>query len=104
MATGRNFAKSTLPPVSPQTLIFPQTGHSVTLFKDWWTANGGIPVFGFPLSDGITGEKLGGRSDLPVQYFERNRLESHPENKGTPAEVTLGLLGVEYLSKLGCKP
>jgi glucose/arabinose dehydrogenase len=30
-----------------------------------------------------------------VQYFERNRFEYHPENKGTPYEVLLGLLGTQ---------
>src|SRR5262249_29825445 len=30
-----------------------------------------------------------------VQYFERNRFEYHPENKGTQYEVLLGLLGTQ---------
>ncbi len=32
-----------------------------------------------------------------TQYFERARFEDHPEFKGTPNEVLLGLLGVEAL-------
>ncbi|MEO8288940.1 MAG: hypothetical protein ABI670_21200, partial [Chloroflexota bacterium] len=40
-----------------------------------------------------------------VQYFERNRLEYHPENKGTPFEVLLGLLGVQtYEGRYGARP
>ena len=40
-----------------------------------------------------------------VQYFERNRLEYHPENKGTPYEVLLGLLGVQtYQARYGARP
>jgi hypothetical protein len=35
-----------------------------------------------------------------VQYFERNRFESHPENQ-PPYDVLLGLLGRDYLAKFG---
>jgi hypothetical protein len=35
-----------------------------------------------------------------VQYFERNRLEYHPENRGTRYEMLLGLLGVEQFKAL----
>jgi hypothetical protein len=39
-----------------------------------------------------------------VQYFERNRIEYHPENQGTKYEFQLGLLGVEYFTaKYGAK-
>ena len=38
-----------------------------------------------------------------VQYFERNRLEHHPERAGTSEEVMLGLLGTEYLVEAGCR-
>jgi hypothetical protein len=31
-----------------------------------------------------------------VQYFERNRFEYHPENAGTPYEVLLGVLGLDF--------
>ena len=34
-----------------------------------------------------------------MQYFERNRLEYHPEAKGTPAEIQLGLLGKEFYQR-----
>ena len=37
-----------------------------------------------------------------VQYFERNRLEYHPEYANTPNAVLLGLLGVqEYARRYG---
>ena len=35
-----------------------------------------------------------------VQYFERNRIEYHPENQGTKYEFQLGLLGVEQFTAL----
>ena len=44
--------------------------------------------------------KSDGKSYL-VQYFERNRLEYHPENAGTRFEVQLGLLGSELLDRQG---
>ena len=36
-----------------------------------------------------------------VQYFERARFEYHPEHKGTPFEVQLGLLGNQVLTAPG---
>jgi hypothetical protein len=38
-----------------------------------------------------------------VQYFERNRLEHHPERAGSTDEVMLGLLGTEYMVEAGCR-
>jgi hypothetical protein len=38
-----------------------------------------------------------------VQYFERGRLEYHPENAGSPYEVLLGQLGTEMLATRGCR-
>ena len=32
-----------------------------------------------------------------MQYFERQRFEYHPEARGTPYEVQLGLLGVQII-------
>ena len=34
-----------------------------------------------------------GGATLRVQYFQRARMEHHPELAGTPYEVQLGLLG-----------
>ena len=36
-----------------------------------------------------------------MQYFERARLEHHPEHAGTPYEVLLGLMGLETLNTGG---
>src|SRR5207302_8629300 len=36
-----------------------------------------------------------------VQYFERSRMEYHPENAGTAYEVLLGQLGTEVVRKKG---
>jgi hypothetical protein len=69
-------------------MAFPQTGHTVSgKFLDYWNANGGLAIFGYPISDQYT------ENGQTVQYFERQRMELHPENAGTPYEVLLGLLG-----------
>ena len=39
--------------------------------------------------------------EYTVQYFERSRMELHPENAGTPYEVLLGMLGTQLAQKKG---
>jgi hypothetical protein len=69
-------------------MAFAATGHTVSgKFLDYWQANGGLAIFGYPISDQFT------ENGRTVQYFERQRFELHPENAGTPFEVQLGLLG-----------
>ncbi|MEZ4521212.1 MAG: L,D-transpeptidase family protein [Thermomicrobiales bacterium] len=70
---------------------FEETSHTLANgFKKYWDENGGVAVFGFPISEEF---EEGGYN---VQYFERARLEWHPENAGTEYEVLLGHLGREY--------
>ncbi|HYO49085.1 MAG TPA: DUF5107 domain-containing protein [Chloroflexia bacterium] len=67
---------------------YPETGKTLALeFLSFYDSNGGLPVFGYPLTDP---EVEGG---YKVQYLERARIEYHPEHRGTPYEVQLGLLG-----------
>ncbi len=74
---------------------FPETGFTVSgRFLQYWQQNGGLPVFGFPLSNQF---EEGGRQ---VQYFERQRFELHPEN-APPYDVLLGRLGDELLLRRG---
>ncbi len=88
---------------------FPETQHSLSYgFKAFWIANGGLPNFGFPLSqefDERNPDPPAGDGQVhTVQYFERARFEWHPENRGTQWEVLLGLLGREYLQHRGAPP
>jgi hypothetical protein len=46
-------------------------------------------------------ERLEGREYI-VQYFERRRMEYHPENAGTSFEILLGLLGRDVLAGEPC--
>jgi len=72
----------------------PETGHYLCgAFRDYWHAHGGLPIFGYPISE----EFVDPATNVTVQYFERQRFEWHPENP--PAwQVEGGLLGREILS------
>src|SRR5207237_1212958 len=56
---------------------------------------GGLPVFGYPITEARLERSQTDGNTYLVQYFERNRFELHPEFAGTPNEVLLGLLGAE---------
>jgi hypothetical protein len=79
---------------------FPETGHALCNgFRNYWQAHGGLVAFGYPIS-----EEWGADSDgepVVVQIFERARFEWWPNQVGTDAEYTLGLLGVEQLQRQG---
>lgn len=91
----------------PGCRYFPQTKHSVCgRFLTYWEQNGGLERFGYPITqefDQITAKEDGpGIQGLRVQYFERRRMEYHPENAGTQYEVLLGLLGRDIHERGGC--
>lgn len=74
---------------------FPATNHYTYLpFSVYWENNGGLPVFGYPISEQLV------EGGYRVQYFERQRMEHHPENPA-PYHVLLGLLGVQRADQLG---
>jgi lipoprotein-anchoring transpeptidase ErfK/SrfK len=77
----------------PETVYFPQTGHNVGApFLKYWRKNGGLAVYGYPITEAFQEvSNLDGKTYL-VQYFERARLESHPEN-AAPWDIILGQLG-----------
>lgn len=70
--------------------FYPQTGYTLAPeFVGFYDANGGLPIFGYPIGPAYN------EGGYLVQWTERERLEYHPENVGTPYEVLLGLLGRE---------
>jgi hypothetical protein len=74
---------------------FPETGHVLKgRFQEYWRENGGLAVFGYPLTDEFQQD---GRI---TQYFERARFEFFPENQ-PPYDVLLGRLGVVLLQREG---
>lgn len=75
---------------------FPQTRHRLSgVFRRFWQANGGVDVFGYPLSEEFDEQNSTDGKTYRVQYFERARFEYHPEFAGTASEVLLGQLGVQ---------
>jgi hypothetical protein len=88
--TGLNFPKQIFFVSRPGLRFFPETGHAVRgSFLQFWEQNGGLMVFGFPISDEVQ-ERLPDGATRTVQYFERARLELHADQGGG---VQLGLLG-----------
>jgi hypothetical protein len=86
----------------PGGTYFAETGHNLrNTFKDYWQANGGLALYGFPISEEFEEVNPDDHQTYVVQYFERNRFEYHPENKGTRYEVLLGLLGNTLLKQKG---
>ena len=76
-------------------VLFPETGYSLDGdFLAYWTANGGLPVFGYPIDSARQADGQVG------QWLERARFELHPEN-AAPYNVLLGRLGVESLDRQG---
>jgi hypothetical protein len=84
-----------LPAANAQTDVryFSETNHYLRgAFRFFWERNGGVPVFGFPIT-----EEYVRRSDgRIVQYFERARFELAV--RGSQAIVELGLIGREFTS------
>jgi len=104
-------AWETFPRVSsapPGCRYFPETGHSLCgLFLSYWEHNGGLPRFGFPVTqpfdEVFAADPQTPPHPLQVQYFERRRMEEHTELQGTPYEVLLGLLGRDIYQHGGCQ-
>ncbi len=73
---------------------FPQTGHTVSgKFLSYWNDKGGLPTFGYPITEAQNEIDPETGKTYQTQWFERNRFELHPENAGSKFEVLLGLLG-----------
>ncbi|PDV99540.1 WD40/YVTN/BNR-like repeat-containing protein [Candidatus Viridilinea mediisalina] len=86
----------------PGDVYFPETGFSMAAeFVNFWRSNGGLPIYGYPISAPFYEVNQADGNSYLVQYFERNRFEYHPRHAGTPYEVLLGLLGSEYLRAQG---
>jgi hypothetical protein len=82
-----------LPPDGPGQRSFPETGQTIRApFLAVWQGRGGLPIFGYPLTD-VFWERLEDGFWYRVQYFERARFEHHPRHAGTPYEVLLGQFG-----------
>ena len=73
---------------------FEQTTQTVCgTFLTYWEQNGGLPVFGYPISAAQNAVDPETGKTFLTQWFERRRFELHPENAGTAYEVLGGLIG-----------
>lgn len=80
---------------------FPETGHTLSSrFFAFWQANGGLPVYGYPITDAKPEVNPDTGQTYLTQWFERNRLEYHPENQ-PPYDILLGRLGSDRLKQIG---
>jgi hypothetical protein len=69
--------------------FFKETGHWVKgEFLTYFYKHGGLAVFGYPITEEFIDQ------GLSVQYFQKARMEWHPENP-IPYKIQLGLLGEE---------
>ena len=84
---------------------FPETGHTLHgNFLRFWEENGGLPIFGYPISEQFEEvSETDGKLHV-VQYFERNRFEYHPDLPELPHGVLLGHLARETLLDRGWLP
>ncbi len=80
---------TTAVPADPNARFFSETGHNLAApFADYWQTNGGLPMFGLPLTEAETNAE----SNPPRlrQVFERGVLE-----QGPTGHITLLPLGRE---------
>ncbi|WP_129626607.1 ELWxxDGT repeat protein [Candidatus Oscillochloris fontis] len=78
---------------------FPETGFCIHgRIRTFWEQNGGLPVFGYPV--GSQQEAMVEGRPFQTQWFERTRLELHPEN-APPYDVLLGRIGADRLAQQG---
>lgn len=81
---------------------YPETCHTLQgVFHAFWEHSGGLPIFGYPLTETYVEQSQDTGQREIVQYVERQRFEWHPEHSGTPYEVLLGRLGAELLVQQG---
>ena len=74
---------------SPASQYFPQTGHSVQDdFLRFFNTRGGLEIFGYPLTEAFV------ENGRLVQYFQKVKLEAHPENPDL-RKIELGSLGIQ---------
>lgn len=96
--------------ISEQPIYLRQAAERVRVFAetqqivhgsllDYWEQNGGLELLGLPISPARV-ERSSDGNYYTTQWFERARLELHPENE-PPYQVLVGLLGVTALEQRG---
>jgi len=82
---------------------FPSTHHTLSdRFLAYWLAHHGSVVLGAPISEPFSeGNDDGSGRRYLLQWFEKGRLEYHPELAGSRYEVEQGLVGLQALRQRG---
>lgn len=70
--------------------------NSPAPFRSFYEQNGGLSVFGRPKSEQFQEQNKATGETYWVQYFERQRMEWHPNESNPQYRILLGLLGNEY--------
>jgi hypothetical protein len=94
---GNQLGKQTTGPIvsnislaDPNCYFFSETGHFACFeFLKYWRSNGGLDSFGYPITDYYM------ENGIIVQYFQRAKLEWHPE-KPKDQRMQLAPLGSIY--------
>lgn len=82
-------------------LCFSETGNCISgRFLQYWQQNGGLSIFGFPVTPERPEQNADTGKTYVTQWFERNRFELHPELVA-PYDVLLGRLGSDRLGQMG---
>ena len=78
--------------------FYPETGHVLSYaFLNYYDANGGLDIFGYPITEFMI------ENGRIVQYFQRAKMEWHPELSGDQ-RVQLGDLGLFHFQGGGFEP
>ncbi|MEO8289302.1 MAG: hypothetical protein ABI670_23080 [Chloroflexota bacterium] len=89
VTAGRSFEQVSAAAATGDRTFYPETGHTVGgTFSQFWANNGGLAIFGYPISEEIR------ENGLTVQYFERARFELAGQGR-----VQLGHVGTELMNK-----
>jgi hypothetical protein len=77
-------------PADPNCYYFPEIGHAACFeFLKYWRNNGGLDSFGYPITEYMM------ENGMIVQYFQRAKMEWHPE-KPKDQRMQLAPLGLIY--------
>ncbi len=80
---------------------FAETGYAIKgAFRSYWEDMGGLKVFGYPISNEAWEVNSADGKQYVTQWFERHRMEYHPELASDPNYyILLGLIGQELYSR-----
>jgi len=85
----------------PSQRCFQETNQCIEgRFREYWEQNGGLPVFGFPITPARSEVNREDGRSYPTQWFERTRYELHAD-QSPPYDVLLGRIGDDRLRQRG---